>query len=390
MAVNDLSFNQISTVLNEIVSQATGIKGQAPLNTSEFVSVAQTALKCGYDPLLASISQVLSRTIFSIRPYYRKLGGIQVDNIRWGNIVRKLQISDGTWDNDVRFELVDGESVDMYKVNKPNVLQTNFYGANVYETDYDIYRDQLDNAFNGPDEFARFMSMIVTNVTDRIEQAHENLARATIANFIGGVVSSRPNSVIHLLTEYNTLTGLSLTPTTVYQPDNYKGFIQWVYSRVATVSAMMTERSQLFQTQITGKPINRHTPYRNQRMFMYAPARYQIEASTLANTFNDNYLKMSYNETVNFWQSIDAPDSINVQPSYMDNTGKIVTPDAPISVDNLFGVIFDEEALGYTVINQWSAPTPFNAKGGYSKVYYHFTDRFWNDFTEKGVVFLLD
>lgn len=390
MAANDLSFNQLSTVLNSIVAQATGKNPLAITNTSEFISVAQTALKTGYDPLLQSISQVLSRTIFSTRPYYRKFGGIQVDNQKWGNITRKLNISDKDWENDVRFELVDGESVDMYKVNKPNILQTNFYGANVYERSYTIFKDQLDCAFSGPDEFARFLSMVTGNCTDMIEQAHENLARATVANYIGGKVKGDAGSCIHLLTEYNALTGLALTKENVYQPANYKPFIDWVYSRIATLTELMTERSQLFHTNITGKTINRHTPLQRQRVYLYAPARFNIESMSLANTYNYNFLKMAYNETVNYWQSIQSPSKINVKPSYLQADGTITTPEAALEQDDIFGVIFDEEALGYTVMNQWSATTPFNAKGGYSNVFFHFTDRFWNDFTENGLVLLLD
>lgn len=390
MAANDLSFNQLSTVLNSIVAQATGKNPLAITNTSEFISVAQTALKTGYDPLLQSISQVLSRTIFSTRPYYRKFGGIQVDNQKWGNITRKLNISDKDWENDVRFELVDGESVDMYRVNKPNILQTNFYGANVYERSYTIFKDQLDCAFSGPDEFARFLSMVTGNCTDMIEQAHENLARATVANYIGGKVKGDADSCIHLLTEYNALTGLALTKENVYQPANYKPFIDWVYSRIATLTELMTERSQLFHTNITGKTINRHTPLQRQRVYLHAPARFNIESMSLANTYNYNFLKMAYNETVNYWQSIQSPSKINVKPSYLKADGTITTPEAALEQDDIFGVIFDEEALGYTVMNQWSATTPFNAKGGYSNVFFHFTDRFWNDFTENGLVLLLD
>lgn len=390
MAANDLSFNQLSTVLNSIVAQATGKNPLAITNTSEFISVAQTALKNGYDPLLQSISQVLSRTIFSTRPYYRKFGGIQVDNQKWGNITRKLNISDKDWENDVRFELVDGESVDMYKVNKPNILQTNFYGANVYERSYTIFKDQLDCAFSGPDELARFLSMVTGNCADMIEQAHENLARATVANYIGGKVKGDADSCIHLLTEYNALTGLALTKENVYQPANYKPFIDWVYSRIATLTELMTERSQLFHTNITGKTINRHTPLQRQRVYLYAPARFNIESMSLANTYNYNFLKMAYNETVNYWQSIQSPSKINVKPSYLQADGTITTPEVALEQDDIFGVIFDEEALGYTVMNQWSATTPFNAKGGYSNVFFHFTDRFWNDFTENGLVLLLD
>ena len=391
MAVNDLTFNQLSTVLNSIVQQATGKQAQQVTNTAEFVSVAQTALKTGYDPVLQAISQVLSRTIFSIRPYTRKFGGLMVSNQQFGNIVRKLNIADKDWENDSRFELTDGSGVDMYKVNKPAILQTNFYGANVFEKSLTIFKDQLDCAFSSPDEFGRFVSMTMTNASDMIEQAHENLARATLANFIGGKISGDAASVIHLLTEYNTITGLAtpLTAETVYQPANFKPFMQWVYSRVASLSSLMTERTQKFHINVTGKEISRHTPVNKQKVYLYAPARYQTETMVLADVYHDNFLRMADNETVNFWQSIDKPDAINVQPVYLQTDGTLKTGEA-LNKANIFGVMFDEEAAGYTVVNQWSAPTPFNVKGGYSNIFWHFTDRYWNDFTENGVVLLLD
>lgn len=392
MAVNDLTFNQLSMVLNSIVQQATGQQVQQATNTAEFVSVAQTALKTGYDPVLQAISQVLSRTIFSIRPYTRKFGGLMVSNQQFGNIVRKLNIADKDWEEDSRFELTDQNSVDMYKVNKPSILQTNFYGANVFEKSLTIFKDQLDCAFSNPDEFGRFVSMTMTNASDMIEQAHENLARATLANFIGGKISGDTASVIHLLTEYNTITGLNppLTAETVYQPANFKPFMQWVYSRVASLSSLMTERTQKFHINVTGKEISRHTPVNKQKVYLYAPARYQTETMVLADVYHDNFLRMADNETVNFWQSIDKPDEINVQPVYLQADGTLESDDTPLNQKGIFGVMFDEEAAGYTVVNQWSAPTPFNSKGGYSNIFWHFTDRYWNDFTENGIVLLLD
>ena len=128
---NDLTFTQLSTVLNSIVSQATGASAQAVVDTSTFVNVAQTALKTGYDPLSTAISQVLSRTIFSTRPYSAKFPMHRKTAQQYGNHTRKLQVVDKDFENDQRFSLTEGASVDMYVVNKPKVLQTNFYGSNI-------------------------------------------------------------------------------------------------------------------------------------------------------------------------------------------------------------------------------------------------------------------
>lgn len=393
MAINDLSFNQVATLLNAITSQATGQTELTPTNTNEFVSLATTALKTGYDPLATAISQVLSWTIFSERPYTAKFKGLKVSNQQYGNIVRKLNIVDKPAKEDARFNLVDGSAVapSMFAVNKPEILQTNFYGANVFSRDYTLYKDQLDCAFRSPDEFQRFISMVVRNTQDKIEQDRENLARATLANFIGGIATeNNDDRVVHLLTEYNAATGKALTNVTVYEPENFPAFMAWVYARIGEISELMTERSQKFQTIVNNKNVNRHTPAAFQRLYLSTAKMLQYDSMVLANAFHDNYLKYADFERVNFWQSIDDRQTINVKASYLGADGLIKTQESAAKVENIFGIIFDDEALGFTEVNEWSQPSPFEASGGYTTFWYHFTLRFWNDYTEKAVLLLLD
>lgn len=386
---NSLTQNQLYTVLNSIAAQATGNAGLTATDTSSFVTVADVTLKSGYDNVIGAISQVLSRTIFSNRPYTRKFRSLETDRITFGNHVRKLAIADKDWESDERLPLTEGQSVDMFKVSKPNILQTNFYGQEVYQRHYTLFKDQLDVAFSNETEFARFVAMVVQNCSDIIEQAHESLSRSTVVNAIAGIIALNNSSqIVHLLTEYNTLTGLSLDAQSVYEPDNFKAFIQWAYARMATVSDLLTERSEIFHNNISGKEIKRHTPKEMQRAYIYAPTRNMIDSMVYANTFNDRYLRGVEAESVSFWQSIKDPTKINVKCGYTDNTGVPAT--GTVTEDNIFALIFDREMMGMTVVNQWSAQTPFNAAGGYSNVYFHFTDRYYNDNFENAVLFLLD
>ena len=385
---NTLTFTQIATILNSVNQQATGRTDIAVTNTAEFVSVANTTLLSGYDNVINAISQVLSRTIFSIRPYNRKFSGLFMNEIQFGSHVRKLTAVDSDAQNDTSKTLSDN-TYDMYRVNKKQVLQTNFYGANVYKRWVTIYRHQLKEAFSGPDQFGSFISMILQNVSDQIEQDHENLARMTVANFIGGKIAANSN-VIKLVTEYNDATGLALDSDTVKKPENFVPFMKWAWARIKTVSDMMTERSEYFHINVDGKPVSRHTPKERQKMYMYAAEVNNMEASVLSSVFHDNYLRGVEFETVNFWQSIKTPMGIRITPSYMKNDGTVATAEEEITQSNVFGVLFDEEAMGITTIDQWTSTTPFNSDGGYSNTFWHFTDRYYNDFTENGVVFLLE
>lgn len=389
MAANNMTFEQVATILNDIRGQVTGTAAAAPVNESEFISVGQTVLKAGYDPILGAITQVLARTIFSNRPYARKFGGIRMDSQQWGAITRKLAISDKDFENDVRFELVDGQSVDMFTVNKPIVLQLNFYGQTVYEKSITIFRDQLNSAFRGSNEFGQFMAMVTQNVYDMLTQAEESLARLTIANFALGKLAAN-NGVIHLLTEYNAETGSSLTATTVYDPANFDDFVKWMYARVATLSGMMTERTALYQIQVTGKEVIRHTPLDRQKVFMYAPLLNAMKARVLAGTYHEDFLEYSDVEAVNFWQSAQTPNTMQGQPAYLLPDGTIQNAQSAVTNNTVVGVMFDDEALGYTVMDEWAAPTPFNAKGGYTNQFWHNTKKWYNDFTEKGIILCLD
>ena len=386
---NDLSFNQLSTILNSIQAQATGATGIVATNTNEFVTVGQMVLKTGYDNTLNAISQVLTRTIFSSRPYTAKFKGMTVSNQRFGNITRKLSIADQDFVDDDREKTVDGESIDQYIVRKANILELNYYGAEIWSDYITIYKDQLDRAFTSPQEFGSFISMIMTNMANKAEQARENLARMTVSNFIAGKVES-DNSVIHLLTEYNTLTGLQLTKADIYKPENYKDFMQWVNARVSELASLMTERSEKFHINITGKAIKRHTPMDRLKMYLHAPFKYGTESRVLADTFHDNYLSLADNEVVNYWQSIDEPDKINVKSVYLAVDGTLTESPTAVETTDVFGVMFDEEAMGITYVNQWTQSTPFNARGGYSNIWMHETKRYWTDYTENGIVLLLD
>lgn len=399
---NDLSFNQLSTVLTAITNQATGLNNIAPVDTSSFVTVAQTALKTGYDPLTTAISQVLSKTIFSVRPYTRKFKGLNVSNQRYGNHVRKLLTIDKPFEDDDRLKLADGESIDQYKVNKPKVLQTNFYGANQYQKSVTIYKDQLDCAFSSPDEFASFISMIMQNASDMIEQAHEETARATINNLISGIYGAEVTTqsilakanggkrAINLLKLYNQMNGGTLTVNDVFKTANFESFVKFAFSTINTIADLMTDRNTLFSSQLTDYPIIRHTPKDRMKFYLYTDLVNKINSEVYSTVFNPDFLKLVDFERVNFWQSALDPSSINNKPVVLKKDGTLSSASQAVEINNVFGVLFDEEAAGYTTVNEWSQPSPFNARGGYYNQFWHFTDRYWNDFTENAVIFYLE
>lgn len=402
--MNNFDISQVSTIVNNIMEQMTGQKQQTVItNAADFAAVAQTMLKTGYDPIINAISQVFSRSIFSYRDYKAPLNSLYMDAPRWGNAVRKLSpVAMEAIDNQeflwpVAYDatqtgnpLGNGQSVDHYKISKQNVLQTNFYGSATYAQRYTIYKDQFDVAFSGPDEFGRFTAMLAAERKNDRESYKESLGRGLQAVFIGAILAEgKTERVVHLLTEYNKATGLTLTDETVYQPDNFAPFMRWAYARIKVLARMFARRSALYQTQITGKTILRHTPADRLRVAIFAPVLEQMKSMVLSTTFNDDYLKQAEVEAVDYWQSIDAPDSINVVPVYTSASGALTTGAAQTQ-DKIFGLIHDKDAMGYSDVNNWAATTPLNIDGGYWNEAHHSIFKSMLDNTEKAVVLLLD
>lgn len=390
MSVNNMSIEQAYTLINAIHAQATGDSSLTATDTASFTSVAQATLAAGYEPVLNAITQVLNRTLIAVRPYSRKFAGLEVSGERWGAITRKINFADRAAEADATFALVDGASIDQYEVKKADVLETRYLGSNVYQGHYTIYTRQLDVAFSSAEEFGRFMSGLMTHFSNEREQWLENLSRSIVSNFIGAEIQiNNTESVVHLLTEYNTATGGTYTATTIKQPANWKPFLQWVYARVAGITRLMTERSGLFQQKITGKKINRHTPLADQKVYFLADFMDAMDAQVLADTYHDNYLKYADVEKVSFWQAIDSPDEINVDPCvYIDSSASVAT--ATVTEDNIMGVIFDRDACGYNIYQNDLQTSPYNAAGQYYNIFSHVRVQTQNDLTEKGCVLLLD
>ena len=154
MSVNTVPFQQSATILTSLYKQATG-RDVVVSTEPDFVSVATTLLSMKPDIIYNTISEVLARTIFSIRPYEARFSGLQKDLPTWGGYMRKLSIVDSDWDQNPAYKWPvayqagqtppsgNGQSFDQFQINKRDVLQTNFMGQSVFGDKYTIFDEQL-------------------------------------------------------------------------------------------------------------------------------------------------------------------------------------------------------------------------------------------------------
>ncbi len=401
---SSMIISQAATLLNAVVAQQTGTTALANISSNDdFISVAQTALLTGRDPVLNAMSQVWKRTVFASRPYSQPLASLAMPMDRYGNALRKISFEAKGMVDDQAFKwpvtydsgqtppLGDGESVDQYKISKTRVLQTNFYGSSVYSQTFTIFERQFDVAFSSADEFVRFNEAMITERRNDRESYEEGKARLLQLNFIASILDeNNSDRVIHLLTEYNTLTGQSLTATDIYTAANFEAFIRWMYSRIRTLVGLMRSRSDKFQTVITGYNILRHTDPENVRVALYRPFLEMIRSMVLSNLYNADMMTLPTYEAIDFWQSIDTPQGINTTPVYTDTSGNVKTASAAVTNSTVIGLIHDVDAVGYSLLDERVNVSPYNASGDYWNEFYKFRMMAIQDMTEKALVLCLD
>jgi len=397
MSVNNLAIEDVRALLNDLHSQVTGKTSLAPVTTADFISMAQATLAAGTDQVYGALMQQLIKTVFATRPYERKFAGLLADNERWGGILQKVTYIDTDLsEDDVAFHpVIDGQSVDQYITKKGNILVTRYVGSDVYQDWFTEYEAALNNAFQNEAQLGAFYAAKMQEISNKWEQYLETLSRTALTNFIAAKYQFEQNSqftegVCHLLTEYNTLTGQSLTAQDVYKEPNIGGFFRFVRARINTLSRMMTNRSQKYQVNITGKEPNRHSPVSMQKIYLRADALDIIDAMVNTTTYHDEPLAYADVEGVDYWQSIESPDEIQVTPAIIDPTTGIASAGTAQTMTDVFGVIFDQDAIVTNMKYYRLANTPLNARGLYFNTWLTVNAQYCNDLTEKGVVLLLD
>lgn len=136
---NNLTIEQVYTALNAIQKEATGNLSLATIDTYTFTTNADITLKTGYDTVMNAISQVLSRTIFSVRPYSAKFKGMEMTGSAWGNHVRKLAVADSNIESDEAYTYPEA-----YDASKTNAeLGNGVTGADMFHQKTGRFADQF-------------------------------------------------------------------------------------------------------------------------------------------------------------------------------------------------------------------------------------------------------
>ena len=408
----------IHGLINDIFEQATGETAIAAISTDDFTAVGELVARVGYENTLGAITQVIGRMIAAARPYDGKLKLIdQTDTGMYAQAYRKVSFyskkseAAGGWNTQLYTNLADGfdngtnpsggidqSTGSMWVQNPAMPLEMNFFSQNTWDHTITRYLNQLKVAFRDESEFNKFISAMMVELANDIEQERESYRRMSLLSYLAGLYDvdavGTTGQAINLTSAYNAKFNDTKT-TQQLLTTNFKEFLEFLVSVIKQLSNMMTYRSVSHHWTVPKTVgadtyhILRHTPKNRQKLILYRPMLIDAESRVFPEIFNPQFLNIDNYEGVDFWQSEAAPMEINVTPSIPDvagtNNGEQTTGTA-VNLKTVVGVLFDEDALWDA--NMWddALTSPIEAKKKYYNTIFSFNHGSYLDYSEKGIL----
>lgn len=365
---------QIFNIVNDVTDQALGRADLKVTTEQGLISLGKTVLDSNTyaDDFLNTLVKRIGKTIISYRAYQNTFNSLMKTDLEWGAVLQKIKVVMPKAEEDESYNLTNGQSVDHYKIAKPQAKQKLFITDTPYQFHITIQRIHLKEAFTSTNAMASFISAIYGEVQNAIEVALENLGRNCVCNRIAETTGDR---VINLKTLYNTETGKTLKTANdcFHDPD----FLRFAIASIKTYSKKMRSMNSLFNEE----QFDRHTPLVDQKLYVISDFETRLETVVEYAAFNEQYVKLNGFEEVAFWQALKTPYSVKVAKA-SDNV--------ETTVDNVVAVLGDRDGLGLYNQEMWTQTTPMNAAGGYYNTYWHEKQLWFNDLSEQFLVFTLN
>lgn len=371
-----MTTEQIYTLVNSVNQQAFGQSALTVTDTSSLISLGNTVLSSSTntEAFLNTLAQRIGRTILRFREYRNKLGDMVLNDFEYGAILQKIKVMMPEAEADESYGLVNGNSVDHYKINKPDVDQKLFVTRTPYQFHITIQRVHLKEAFLSVEAMGSFIGVIFGEVRNAIEISFENLGRITLATAAAEYSGARE---IKLVTDFNAEYSPA-TPLTAATAKHSEEFLRYAIMRMNNLVDMVQDASQLYND---GSMVT-FTPKEDIRIRVISEFQRRLETNVLYAAFHDQFVDLpdAY-KTINFWQSEQAPYDVNiVRPS----------DDAATTVNNIVAILHDRDAMGVYKVDEEVATSPVNAAGLYYNQYWHEKQLRFIDLSENGYIFTLN
>lgn len=415
-------------IMGELVRQGTAQTNISIVNTSDFVSAGETLLATGMENVFNTIHLFMGRIMFASRPYDALLKLIDaIDTGIYTHRMAKVSyysldpVATGHSNTDLFLNLADGftagqnpdangtpqSTKSQWEQNQRPSAVFNFGGTDEWQFPLTMYEDQVQQAFRNEAEFNSFIEGYMTEHRNDYESQREAFNRMTILSKVGQVydmASVMPGSVRNMTTAYNQKFGTNYTSAQL-RTTYLKQFLEFFVAEFKADSGYLRERSANYHWSVpktfrgATHHILRHTPYADQRVYLYSRLYKDAESLVMPEIFNDEYLDLDTQyQDMTYWQSnIDnaSRSKVYIKPAVIDTDSSSATygtqiAGADVELDYVIGMICDVDSLMTDFQLEVARTTPVEARKGYRNTWLTVQRNAIVDPTENTILYYMD
>ena len=425
--------NNAWVAINELVSRAAGVADAAILDDKSLIDFGRKLTDTNADTFKNNFAnEIANKVRLSInvaRKYDAKLESLIRGQMPANGVLEIIQNT--FFDTRVAdfVNLVDGQSVDMYKVNKGKQTADYFVDEIAFKLFVTIQDVELEGAFMSGDAMQAFLTGKITYLVNSYNLAREQGRRAMLASEIKDLSAATAATTADGLAQryklcelYNTVYGYKssdsgyVSKANALYDANFVKFaimmINKVYKKISTPSMSFNDGS-----------IKTFTPDGNKKLVCLGALSDSIVA--YKTTFSPDATVLPDHETIEFWQQEKDPyvayfmkpndkyyivntdaerNTTNGSYSYVIASGKTYLRGASnwTEVTNFddgnaqtataptIAVLFDDIAMGEYVTHEATRTSPFNVAGEYYNVFINFQGKLIRLKSANQVIFTLE
>lgn len=374
----------VAPLLNYVNEQAGGIYGAEVTDLDSFVSMGDVVLSSAsnVENFTQTLCDVISKTIEMVRAYKPNTIDVISHADEWGAILRAVDVELIEAVENPAYNLTDGQSVDPFVVNKPDVKQMLFSNFDAWEYDITIPDIQWKTAFHNPEEMQAVINAIFTSLANSKARDLENATRTAYNNLVGeNVVATKGGAcktVINLLAEYNTAFSKSLTTSNcIYDPE----FDRYATYRISDIVKTM----QGMQTLYNPARRNKFTPKENMRVLINSQFASACKMYLQSDVFYKDLVELPKYSEVAYWQSVG-----NGERNFEDATDINIRTASGSAVfqHGVIAVLADDETVGVMRKDE-RTKAQNNPRGEYTNYFAKCDMGYYNNMLNQSVVFVV-
>lgn len=389
-----LNNNQVATLVNSAIAQATGSSNIATMALEEIVDRGNDASVIGsVEQFTKALLNVMIGNWYTDRSYRSQYDDPFFQNSEAFAAIASfitIQAPDVTashaWTDFVSGTTTAG----VYTLYLPTVDQR-VYGKSIsWELPVAITDEQWNTAFHSAAELAAFVNQIFLVVDNALVMHMEDLDRANRNNFMALKIEAQNavgNTGIHVVDLVDGWANFSGATADITVEDflNDRKALNWAKSELIFYKDFLKKMSVKFNT----AGFKRFTPDEDLVVQVLARFEQYLNAVAESDTYHNEILQLPGHQTVPYWQaegdlSFDATSEIKIET--VPAAG--ADPAVVVNQDGIVAFFAHKWAIMHTIVNKRTAVTRFDPEA-VTQYYNQNTDRYMNNLTMPAIVFVL-